>query len=112
MDAVGSSRPQTPSNPGVLQVTFRIPGNQAVGVGIGAPYLSVRIIYRVDGPRAGVPHIQELAVFVEDMDALVDAVNDVDAAGHRIHGQTVHGVEVAGPGLMGRSAMVSPVHQE
>src|SRR5687768_14098577 len=56
------------------------------------------------------PLIQELAVLVEDLHAVVGAVVDEYAPRARVDGDPVHIVEIAGPPIVRRRAFLAPGH--
>ncbi len=58
------------------------------------------------------PGVEELAVLVEYLHAMVVAIVDEDAAARRIHCHAVHVVHVSGTRLVGRITLDAPVHQE
>ena len=72
----------------------------------------VKEIVRADGQGPGAaklwrtPHFQEFAVAVEDLNARVAAIRDVDQS-LRIHGDAVRQIEFAGS-----AALVAPIEQE
>src|SRR6185503_3031692 len=58
-----------------------------------------------------IPLVQELAVFIEHLDAAVVAVVDVYAARGRVDRDAVHAVEVAGAPFVRLGPLLSPLQQ-
>src|ERR1019366_7984771 len=57
------------------------------------------------------PLVKKLAVLVEDLNAVVFAVVDIDAPGDGIGGNTVDAVEVCGARFLAHLALLSPGHE-
>src|ERR1019366_2115770 len=119
VDAVGRTGKQALTAPGVLQVAVGVVANDPVRTLVGGPHLPLGEVDRVDRgllladlAGAGLPHVQELAVLVEHLDAAVAAVVDVDAPRRRVDRDAVHDVEVARTRLHSVDlAALAPLHQ-
>src|SRR5712692_7100969 len=68
-------------------------------------------VIRRGGSVAEVPLVEELAVLIEDLDAAVASIVDVDPA-LVVDGHAVNGIEVAWPHLLAVLAPLAPGHQE
>src|SRR5262245_66619321 len=104
MHAEERARPRTESAPRVNQMSLAIELRELLAHLVEHPDFPIRV--EIDEvqieprcPRLHRPHADELAVLVEDLDAAVAAIVDVDLLRGDVDADSVHVVEIVRPRL-------------